>query len=127
GNAADGALFGTRAHAICALDVRNELAQKKVAVAHRSVSGVDIKTAAAFGRNNEKLPDCVLAAQIVEQGPASAMEQSLFVVAEAVQKIQHGIARRRLRVGVTCGQVDTEMDDLLENLAVHGVAVDAAL
>jgi hypothetical protein len=54
----------------------------------------------------------------------------LFVVAKAMQKIQHWISLgrmvRRTRV-ITGGQVDTEVDDLFENAAIEGAAVDAAL
>jgi hypothetical protein len=54
----------------------------------------------------------------------------LLVVAKAVQKIEHWISLgrmvRRARV-ITGGQVDTVVDDLFENAAIEGAAVDAAL
>src|ERR1700721_1715631 len=130
GNAADRAARAPRKNAVGTFDVRHELLQKKIAVAHRAIRRVDVKASSAFRRNDEKISQLVLVTQIVEQGPSATVEQRLLVVAEAVQKIKHRIALRRIsrRAGIVSRwQVDTVVNRLLENSAVQRVAIDAAL
>ena len=72
----------------------------------------------------------MLAAQIIEQGPAATVEEGPLIVAQAVQKIEHrivlgGLLRRTRIVG--CGQVHAVMDHLFEDVAIQSVAIDAAL
>ncbi len=130
GNPADGSACAARTKAVFALDVGQEFLEKEVAVADGGVGGVDVEAAPSFGRDNQEVAHLVLVAQIVEQCPAARVEEGLLVVAKAVQKIQHWISLgrmgRRARV-ITGGQVDTVVDDLFENTAVQGAAVDAAL
>ena len=68
--------------------------------------------------------------QIVDQSPATAIEERLLVIAEAVQEIKDWISLRRrlLRARiVTGGDVDAIMDWTLENVALQSTAIDAAL
>src|SRR5208282_2831712 len=129
-NTADRASLTARPDAVLALDVRDELLQKEIAVAHRAVGRIDVKTAPALGRGDKKITHLVLIAQIVEQSPSATVKQRLFVVAQAVQKIQHGISSRRslcrTRV-VARRQINAIVDAPLQNLAVQRAAIDAAL
>ena len=61
-------------NAVLPFDVRDEFAQKEIAIQYRPVSGIDIEAAPAFGRDNEELANLVLSEQIVEQRPATAIE-----------------------------------------------------
>src|SRR5580765_3455238 len=130
GNATEGSACAARADAVFALNVRQEFLEEEVAVTNRAVGGVDVEAAPSFGRDNQEVAHLVLAAQIVKQCPTARVEESLLVVAESVQKIQYWISLgrmvRRTRV-ITGGQVDAVVDDLFENTAVQGAAVDAAL
>ena len=129
-DAADGSAGATPANSVLAFNVGHEFLQEEVAVANGAVGGVDVEAAPTFGRDNQEVAHLVLAAQIVEQCPAARVEEGLLVVAKAVQKIEHWISLgrmvRRARV-ITGGQVDTVVDDLFENAAIEGAAVDAAL
>jgi len=102
----------------------------RVDMSRVDISRVDIKSPPAFGRDNKKVAHLVLIAQVIEQGPAAAVEKRLLVVAKAVQKIKYGITfLRMLRSAriVPCGQVNAVVDDLLEDMAGESVAIDAAL
>src|SRR5580704_2063009 len=129
-NSADRASLTTRANSVLAVDVRHELLQKKIAVAHRTVGGVDVKTPPALRRGDEEIAHLMLIAQIVQKCPAAAVEQRLFVVAEAVKKIQDRITPRRIlgcaRV-VARGQVNAIVNASLQDLTIQRAAIDATL
>src|SRR5580658_3580745 len=95
GNSADGAACAAGSYPVLAFDVRQKLLQEKVAVAYRTVGRVDVETAPALRRDDEKVAHLVLFAEVVEQGPAAAVEERLLVVAQAVQEVQHRIALNR--------------------------------
>src|SRR5256885_1215969 len=78
-------------HAILGFDKRQELCEKKIAVAIMFVGRIDEKTAAAFRCNYQEVADLVIAPQVLDQAPATALEQSLLVLSEPVQKIKNGI------------------------------------
>jgi hypothetical protein len=104
--------------------------QKEITVAHRTVSRINVERSSAFGRDDEKFSHLVLAAKIVEHRPSPAIEKCSLVIAETVQKIQHGICLRGMlsRTGIVAGgKVDAVVNRMLQNLAVQRVAVDAAL
>src|SRR5271165_939281 len=129
-NSTDGTTRLSGLNAVLALDVRDELLQKKIVVANRAVGRVDVEAATAFRRDDQKVAHLVLAAKIVEQSPAPAVEQSLLVIAEAVQKIKHRIAPlvmlRPARV-IACRQIDAVMNNLLQDAAFQSAAIDPAL
>ncbi len=130
GNSADGAACAAGTYSVFAFDVRQKLLQKKIAVTHGTIGGVDVKTASAFGSDDEKIAHLALVTQIFEQGPATAVEEGLLVVAEAVQKIEHRITLCWMLCGariVFSGQIDAIVNHLLEDMAFQSAAVDPAL
>src|SRR5579863_4087359 len=110
--------------------MREKFLQKKIAVAHRAVGGVDVEAASALRCGDQEITHFMLLTEIIEQAPAAATEQGLLVIAQSVQEIKHWITSRRMlgRAGVISGgQIDAIMNDLLEDVAVERAAVDAAL
>jgi len=112
------------------LDVRNELANEKIAVTHAAIGGVDVEAALSFGRDYQKIRDLSLLAEVFDQVPSTAFKKSLFVTAESMQKIKHRITPRR-RAGsrrVVAGwQHNTVVNGLPEDTTFQRVAIDAAL
>lgn len=129
-NAADRSILTTTTDPVSVFNRGNELLQKEIAVAHRSIRGIDIETASAFRSNDQKIADLMLLAKVIEQRPSATIEEGLLVVAEAVKKVKHGIALRRL-LGCACvitgGQIDAVVNRMVENFAVQCVAIDPAL
>src|ERR1700677_1380100 len=72
----------------------------------------------------------MLAAKLVEQRPSSTVEERLLIVAKAMQKIEHGILLWRMFFS-TCviagGKINAIVHRMLENPAVHRIAVNASL
>src|SRR6266702_4245986 len=87
-NSGDGAGRPPGANTIFVLNMWQEFLQEEVTVAHGTVGGIHVEAAPAFGRGDQKIADLMLVAQIIEQRPPSAIEQSSFIVAEAMQKIK---------------------------------------
>src|ERR1041385_2904201 len=125
GNSADGARRAASANAVLAFNVRHEFLQKKIAGAESAVGGIDVKASPAFRCDDQKITHAMLLTQVIQQRPSSAVEQSSFVVAQAVQEIQNRI---RLLCGVVSrGQVNAVMHCPLENAAVDRTAIDPTL
>src|ERR1700691_2034081 len=111
-------------------DVGNELANKEIAVAHAAVGGVDVEAALPFGRDDQEVGDLILPAEIFSNAPSSTLKQGLFIVAEPMQKIEHGIMPWRTAGsggGVAGWQHHAVADDLSEDTALQCVAIDAVL
>jgi len=81
---------------IMRLDIRNEFAEEKVAIAVASVGGVYEEAGVTFRRDHNKIADLVLLAKVFDESPAAAAQKSLFVLAQAVKKIE----RRKFLVWV---------------------------
>ena len=84
------------------LDIGNELAHKEIAIAHASVGGIDVEGASSFSGDDQEIGNLALLAEVLNYIPAAGLEQSLFVVAEAVEKIEDritsgGMSRRSRR------------------------------
>src|ERR1039457_4390897 len=112
------------------LDVRNELANEEIAVTHAALGGGDVESALAFGRDYEKIGGLSLLAELFDQVPSTAFEQSLFVIAESMQKIKHWITPRRRagsRRAVAGWQHNAVVNGLTEEATFQRVAIDAAL
>src|ERR1700691_512590 len=112
------------------LNVRDELADKKVVIAHSAIRRVDVKAALSLGHNDQEIGDCSLLAQIFDQIPCPAPKESLFVVAESVQKIEHRITTGRTAGGrniVGMRQHHAIMYRLTEHPAFECIAIDSAL
>ena len=118
------------ADAVFGFDQRDEFLQEKIAVAHRAVGRIDVESSPAFRCGDEEFSYLVLLPEIVEQSPSAAVEESLLVVAQAMQEVKHGIALRRTPgcAGIVAGRkVNAIVDLVFQNPAVQRVAVDAAL
>src|ERR1039458_1220801 len=130
GDAADRSIISAFADPVFRFDQRDEFLQEEITVAHRAVGGIDVERLPAFRGNNEEFSHLVLPAKIFEERPSAAVKEGSFVVAEAVEKVQHGICLRRMLVRasiVAGGKVDAVVNRVLQNLAVQRVAVNAAL
>src|SRR5258708_15873077 len=71
-------------NAISPFNLRHELLQKEIAVEHRAVGRIDIKTAPAFRRDDKKIAHLTLLTQVIQQSPAAAIKKGLLVIAQAV-------------------------------------------
>jgi hypothetical protein len=112
------------------LNVRNELADKKVVIAHPAISRVDVEAALSLGHNDQEIGDRPLLAQIFDQIPSPALKESLFVIAKSMQKIKHRITTRRMasnRNIVVVRQHYAVMYRLTEHTAFERIAIDPAL
>src|SRR5208282_1233988 len=121
GDAADRSIPAAAADAVFALNRGDELLQKEIAVANRTIGGVDVETSSAFWSNDEKIANLMFLPEIIQQRPSSAVEEGLLVVAEPVKKIEDWVALRGsfLSARIIAGrQVNAVMDRILENLAV---------
>src|SRR5947209_13433330 len=130
GYSADRASRTAGANAVFAFDMRHELLQEEIAVPYRPICGVDVKTAPALGRYDQEITHLVLLAQIVQQCPSPAVEERPLVVAQPMQKVNHGIALRGLLACacvVSRWQVNAVVHDLLQNAAVQCGAINSAL
>src|SRR4051812_48488560 len=113
-------------HAILGFDERQELCEKKIAVAIMSVGGINKKSAAAFRCNHQEVADLVIAPQVLDQAPATALEQSLLVLSEPVQKIKNGILCLGVSL-ITRRQHDAIPHLAMENMTVENTAIDSSL
>jgi hypothetical protein len=112
------------------LNVRYELADKKVAIAYPAISRVDVEAALSLGHNDQEIGDRPLLAQIVDQIPSPAFKESLFVISESMQKIEHRITTGRTagdRNIVVMRQHYAAMYRLTEHTAFECIAIDPAL
>src|ERR1022692_1789720 len=75
GNAADRPIISPLVHTVFRFDQRDELLQKKVAIADGAIGGVDIETAPAFGSGDQKIAKLMLLAEFVEQCPTRSEER----------------------------------------------------
>ena len=122
GDSSDRSIAAALADAVFLFDERDKFLQKKIAVANGAVGGVDVKTPPAFRSDDEKITDLLLLAKVVEHCPCAAVEKRLLVIAQAVEKIEDRIVswRALFCAGVVASRkVDTVVDWVLENSAVH--------
>src|SRR5215471_21071442 len=129
-NPADGAVGTSTAEVVFALDLRHELLQEEIAVAHGFIRGIDVEASPALGRHDQKVAHLALVTQIIQQSPAATVEQSLLVVAQSMQKIQNRITPRRVFLGpcvVARRNVNAISNRTLEDLAIKRAAINSAL
>src|SRR5215469_761880 len=126
GKACDCARVSISKRTEMALDVRNEFAQKKVAIAVAPVGRVDEEAALSFGNRNQKLADLVFLSQILNQSPSPGAHEHLLVFAEPVQEIKRRIffvamafVARRQEHAITHRPI--------EDAASQSATIDAAL
>src|ERR1700734_4145202 len=89
GDSGDRSRLALAANPIFAFNVGNEFLQKEIAVEDFTVGGVYVEAGSCFGRNDQEIADFMLLAQVFDQVPSAAFEQSFLVFAEAVQEIEH--------------------------------------
>ena len=83
--------------AIGLFDVRNQVLNDGVFIAH-TVLGIQIKTVAAGGRDDDELADQPLLTQTSDGSSDAATFELAFVAEHAVQEIEHGVAPLRIRL-----------------------------
>ena len=83
--------------AIGLFDVRNQVLNDGVFIAH-AVLGIQIKTVAAGGRDDDELADQSLLAQAGNLGRNAAPFKLAFVAEHAMQEIEHRVAPLRIRL-----------------------------
>src|SRR5712692_3749450 len=121
GDAADGATASPSVDTVFGFDERDELLQKKIAVAGCAVGGIDVEGASAFRSDNQKLSYLVLLPKIIKQRPSAAVKQRALIVAEAVQEIEDWVCLGRMLgcTGVVAGgKVDAVVDRMFQDPAV---------
>src|SRR5438105_2648414 len=89
--AGDSARLAHTNHAELRFDLRNKFRKEEVAVAISAIGGVDEECAPAFSRDDYKLANRMVLAQVLDQPPASSEHQRLLILTEAVQKIKNWI------------------------------------
>jgi hypothetical protein len=108
--------------------VRHELLKEEIAVAKLIAGRVDVETALALRRCDQKVSDFMLAPQVLYYAPSPRAEQRLLVLSQAVEEVKHRVALLRGILGVIVRrQLHTVMNRLIEDAAVDNVAVRAAL
>src|SRR5581483_5338766 len=78
-------------HAKAAFDIGKELGQKEVAIAIASARGVNEERSPAFRGDDQKVADLLLPAEVFDQAPATAAEQHLLVLSQAVEEVERRI------------------------------------
>ena len=132
GHSGDAAVAAARAHAILALDERHEFLEEEIAVADFGFicvplgNRVDVKAAPALRGDDKEIANLVLLAQVLDQLPGAGVNEGLLVVAESMQKIEHGILFAGVEV-VGCGQQHAIVNGLAQNAALDVGTVNAAL
>src|SRR5208283_399669 len=91
-----------------------------------AVLGVEVEGAAAPGRQHDEVADLALAPQLRNHIPSAEVDQRLFIVAEAVQVIEHGIAARLVLVEARRKECAIA-DGVLENGRFYDRALSASL
>ena len=108
--------------------MRHEFLEKEIAVSERVVRRIDVETASSIWRDDQKVDDLMLPAQVFDQAPSPGTEQRLLVLTKTMQEVKHRIAPLLRVIGVIIWrQLHTVVDRLLENAAVDDVAVGSAL
>lgn len=104
--------------------------KEKIAVLYFSIGRVDVETALRFRGNDKKIANLVLLAKVFNQIPSSGLEQSLLILAKAMQVVKDGITLGGV-TGDGCivprRQQNTIMDGFTKSAAVQSIAVDPAL
>ncbi len=130
GNSSNRSCLALTTNAVGGFDVRNEFLQKEIVVANFTVRGVYVKAGLRVGCDDQKITDLVLLAEIFDQVPSTAFEQSLLVLAKPVQKIQHCVMLTRMVCGrgvVTGWKQHAVVNGFSEDATFQGIAIDAAL
>jgi hypothetical protein len=125
GNAGDGAIGAAGTDAVVVLDKREKLLEKEILVADFAVAGIDVEAGFAGRSGDEEILEAVFFAEVFDEVPAAGVEESLLVVAEAVEEIQDGETAGF--VGVKAGGKENAIGNgAREDSAGDGVALDAA-
>lgn len=124
-NSADTAGMSERRSAIRTVDEGNEFTDEEIFVADAAVAGVDVEAGAGVGRDDEEFADLVLLPKVLDEIPAAGVDEELFVAAEAVKKIENGVAARF--GGVVARRKDGAVANIVaKDFAGSGAAFDAA-
>lgn len=125
GDSRNGAMGAAGASTVVLLEVRKEFLEEEIFVALLVVAGIDVKAGAARGRGDEEFLDAVFFLEVFNEIPAAGTEEHLFVVAEAVEEIENGVAAGF--VGVEAGRKENAVGDgATEDFAGERIAFGAA-
>lgn len=91
-NSGDTARMARWRGAVGAVDEGDEFANEKIFVADVAVAGVDVEARVGVWRDNQEFADFMLLPEVFDDIPAARRNEELFVAAEAVKKIEDGIA-----------------------------------
>src|ERR1700730_18563930 len=108
GKSADSSRLSPCADTISAFNERHELAEKEIAVEGLAVAGIDVERIPSVRRDEQKIPDLVVPAQILQFRPLAGHSRRLFVSSQTVQKVQNRITLcLRSRSGIIRRQENT--------------------
>jgi|ERR1700674_354798 len=116
GNAA-GSAPGLRA--IAFFDLGKKFLEEKILVTKAAIARVDVEAGASIRRDDEEITELMPLPEVLDKIEAAGMNEHLLVVAEAVKKIENGIAARLFRV-VAGRQKDAVSDGVAEDFAGSG-------
>lgn len=125
GDSGDAARTSRGRDAVGAVDERDEFADEEIFVASATVAGVDVEAGVGVRCDDEKFADFLLLPEVFDEIPAAGGDEKLFVAAQSVEKIEHGIVAGFGRV--VAGRKDGAVANVAgEDLAVRGAAFDAS-
>ena len=128
GDSADGASPRGRSNAILAFDVRHEFLQEKIAVADRTVGGIDVKAAPPSGATIRKSPILCWLRRSSSIVHPPLLNSVCSLSPRPCRKYSTGYRGGFCCAGVVArGQVNAVVHRPLENAAVERAAIDAAL
>src|SRR5579859_453089 len=126
GDTGDGAVGSAGRGAVAFFDEREKFLQKKILVAVPAVLCIDVETRTAVRRGDQKIVQLAFFALVFDKIPEAGMDEVLFVVAEAVQRVEDGevsgfvgVERRR--------ENDAVRHAAGEDFAWESIAFDAAI
>jgi hypothetical protein len=124
GDARDSAIGAAGPGTIVLLDVWEKFLEEEIFVALLAVAGIDVEAGAGCGSGDEEFADAIFFLEILDEVPAAGTEEHLFVVAEAVEEIEDGVAARF--VGVEAGRKKNAVGDrAMEDSAGERIAFGA--
>jgi len=119
---APGSASGLRAIAL--FNLGKKFPEKRILVTKAAITGVYVEAGASIRRDDQKITELTPLPEVLDKIESARMNEHLLVVAEAMKKIEDGIAASFFRV-VAGRQDDAVSDGMAEDFAGRGEAFGA--
>src|SRR5258708_2041827 len=119
---APGSASGLRAIAL--FNLGKKFPEKRILVTKAAITGVYVEAGASIRRDDQKITELTPLPEVLDKIESARMNEHLLVVAEAMKKIEDGIAASFFRV-VAGRQDDAVSDGMAEDFAGCGEAFGA--